>query len=298
MTDSRVLVVGATGLLGRQVSRLLREAKRPVRALVRTTSAQETRAWLESNEVELFNGDLKDESSLLRACTNVETVISTASATLSRQEGDSIAAVDEAGQLALVRSAKAAGVKRFVLVSFAPISVDCALQRAKRKVETELVNSGMQFTILQPTNFVDVWLSPALGFDPVHGKARLLGTGEQPVSWVALCDVARFAAAAADSEAMKNTTILLGGPDALSPLQVVKIFEEQGAPKVELEFVPESALQAQLAGSTDAIQEAFAALMLNTARGYVVNARDAVRLLPGQLTTVRDYAKRVLSESV
>ena len=84
MTDSRVLVVGATGLLGRQVSRLLREAKRPVRALVRTTSAQETRAWLEANEVELFNGDLKDESSLLRACANVETVISTASATLSR----------------------------------------------------------------------------------------------------------------------------------------------------------------------------------------------------------------------
>jgi uncharacterized protein YbjT (DUF2867 family) len=294
MTDSRILVVGATGLLGRQVARLLCEAKKKVRALVRTTSDSQTRDWLQTKGVELAYGDLKDADSLRQACANIDTVVSTASATLSRQPGDSIATVDEGGQLALVKVAREAGVRRFVLVSFAPTKVDCALQRAKRKVEAALVDSSMQFTVLQPTDFADVWLSPALGFDPVHGKARILGTGEQPVSWVAMSDVARFAVAAVESEIMTNKTILLGGPDALTPLQVVRIFEEQGAPKVELEFVPESALEAQLAKASDAVEEAFAALMLSTARGIVVNARDSVQLLPGQLTTVRDFAKRVL----
>jgi nucleoside-diphosphate-sugar epimerase len=43
----------------------------------------------------------------------VEAVISTASSTLSRQEGDSIESVDRLGQIALVQAAKAAGVQHF-----------------------------------------------------------------------------------------------------------------------------------------------------------------------------------------
>jgi uncharacterized protein YbjT (DUF2867 family) len=106
------LIVGATGLLGSEICRLLAAAHKPVRALVRPTSDQGKIAQLESLKVEIARGDLKDRSSLDAACRGVSTVISTASSTLSRQEGDSIQTVDLDGQLNLVDAAKAANVSR------------------------------------------------------------------------------------------------------------------------------------------------------------------------------------------
>src|SRR6185295_4203268 len=97
-----------------------------------------------------------------------------------------------------------AGVKHFIFVSFAPVSVDFELQRAKRAVESDLRTSGMTFTIIQPVNFMEVWLSPALGFDPLGGKVRIFGSGEQPVSWVSLQDVARVCAQSVDNPRVAN----------------------------------------------------------------------------------------------
>ena len=159
------LIVGATGILGGEVCRLLRERSRPVRALVRATSDPEKAARLQTSGCEVVRGDLKDRASLERACAAVDTVVSTASSTLSRQEGDSIESVDRLGQLALIEAAEAAGVRHFVLVSFGSVDLEFPLQSAKRAAEDRLRRSAMTYTILQPSFFTDVWLSPALGFD-------------------------------------------------------------------------------------------------------------------------------------
>ncbi|NLE88551.1 MAG: SDR family oxidoreductase [Myxococcales bacterium] len=292
-----ILVVGSTGLLGREIVRLLRAADVPVRALVRASSDSSVQATLREQGAETVVGDLKSPDSLAAACDGVRAVISTASATLSRQPGDSIESVDEQGHLALVNAARNARVDHFVHVSFAPLHVDCALQRAKRTVERAVEESEMAHTILQPLDFMEVWLSPALGFDPVHGKARILGDGQQPVNWVSFLDVARFAVAALEVPALRDKTLPLGGPDALSQLDVVRLFEQLGGPKVELEFVPEGALEAQLAGAQNPIEEAFAALMLNTARGYRASPRAALELVPGRMMTVREFATRQLKNA-
>jgi uncharacterized protein YbjT (DUF2867 family) len=291
------LVVGATGILGQEIVRMLREAGKPVRAFVRSGPDSSKREALSTRGAELHLGDLKRPDTLEAACREAETVISTASATLSRQDGDGIESVDEQGHLDLVEMAERAGVKRFVFVSFAPLKVDCALQRAKRRVEARLEASSMAYTVLQPVDFMEVWLSAALGFDPANGKARVFGSGEQPVSWVSLFDVARFAVAATENRELERKVLPLGGPDALSPLRVIEIFKELGAPDVAVEFVPEAALEAQLASALDPVQEAFAALMLSTARGYTANPREAVRLVPGRLGTVREYAMKVLKNA-
>ncbi len=290
-----ILVAGATGFLGGEVTRLLRAAGKPVRALARTTSEAGKKAALEGHGAEIHHGDLKAPESLAAACLGATTVVSTASATLSRQDGDSIDTVDRDGQIALVDAAAAAGVKHFVFVSFAPLPVDCALQRAKRAVEARIRESGMTYTILQPTDFMEVWLSPALGFDAAHGKARVLGAGDKATSFISLGDVARFAAAAVDAPGARNATFTLGGPEAVSYLDVIRAFEAAGGPKVEVEHVPEAALEAQLAGATNAVEEAFGALMLSTARGLPVSSAEALEAMPMTLTSVADYAKRSLA---
>jgi uncharacterized protein YbjT (DUF2867 family) len=297
MKERQTLVVGGTGLLGAEIVRLLREAGKPVKVMVRTTSDPEKIAQLELRGAEVVRGDLKDRESLVNACQGIDTVVSTATATMSRQPGDSVASVDHQGQLDLIDAADQCGVKQFVFISFAPIQVDCALQRAKRVVEARLLQGKMAFTVLQPIDFMEVWLSPALGFDPIKGPASVLGNGLQPVNWISLLDVARFAVSATENRALQGKVLPLGGPDALSPLQVLKIFEELGAPKVKVEFISEKDLEEQLEKAADAVQEAFAAIMLSTARGYAANPRDAVEVLPGRLRSVREYAAEVIRQS-
>lgn len=297
MTDTQeILVVGATGVLGAEVVRVLRAAGRSVRALVRPSASPERRAQLEALGARLVSADLKDRQSLDAACRGVSTIISTASATLSRQEGDSIDSVDDAGHLSLIQAAEDQRVGHFVFVSFPETGLDFALERAKRKVEARLRESRVTFSVLQPAFFIETWLSPHFGFDPAHGSARLLGSGDGKVSWVSLQDVARFVAAASEGGRFAGQVLTLGGPDPLSQRDVLRIFQELGTPS----FTPdtsmtEAVLQGMLAGASNPIEEAFGALMLCAARGLVVDPRPAQALLPGRLVTVRDYAARVLN---
>ena len=288
------LVVGATGLLGSEVCRLLAAEGKPVRALVRQTSDQTKVAQLESLNVEIARGDLKDRSTLAAACRGVNAVISTASSTLSRQDGDSIQTVDLEGQLNLIDAAKAANVSRFVLVSFPQSDVDFPLQSAKRAVEDRLKDSGLNYTILQPTFFMEVWLSPALGFDAANGQAQIYGTGENKVSWISYKDVAKFAVLSLNNSAASNAVIKLGGPEALSPLEVLRIFESVQEREFAVQHVPEEALRGQKESSTDPLQQSFAGLMLYYCAGDVIDMRETLQKFPVRLTSIRDYAQATL----
>jgi len=291
------LVVGASGMLGTEICRKLAESGRPVRALVRASTGAAKRDTLRNLGADFAYGDLKESSTLAAACRGVATVISTASSTFSRQAGDTIESVDSAGQLELVRAARVAGVQHFIFISFPPAPGDFALQRAKRAVEKELAEGGPAYTVLQPTFFTEVWLSPAVGFDAANASARIYGSGQNPISWISYLDVARFAAASVDNTAARNRVIKLGGPEALSPSQVVQVFEEITGKKFAVTYVPEEALRGQLATAPDSRQQAFAALMLYYAHGDVIDMKPASAIFPQQvsnLTAVRDYARSLL----
>jgi uncharacterized protein YbjT (DUF2867 family) len=289
------LVVGATGSVGEQICRLLRRAGKPVRALCRSTADPAKRQALAGLGVELHDGDLKDPVSLGRACEGITTVISTASSTLSRQAGDSIESVDLRGHLHLVEAIRRSAVSHMVFVSFAKQALDFPLQTAKRAVENELLSSGRTYTILQPTYFTEVWLGPALGFDAGRGNVRILGSGEAKLNWISLQNVAEAAAACVDNPRAHNKVFGLGGPEALSQLEVLRLFESLGAPKPKVEFVPEADLAGQFSTAQDPLGRSFAALMLTVARGQVVDGRAAVEALQLKLTDVKSYARAILS---
>ncbi len=288
------LVVGATGLLGTEICRLLAARGKPFRALVRATSDKSKVAQLQSLGAEIAQGDLKDRSSLEAASKGINAVISTASSTLSRQEGDSIQTVDLEGQLSLIDAAKAAGISQFIMVSFPPTANEFPLQDAKRAVEEHLKQSGLNYTILQPSVFMEVWLSPVLGFDAANAKAQIYGSGQNKISWISYKDVAKFATESLDNPAARNAVIELGGPEGLSPLEVVRIFEQVQGRAFEVQHVPDEALLAQKKTATDPLQESFAALMLYYSAGNVIDMSETLRKLPVQLTSVKDYAQASL----
>ena len=285
-----ILVAGATGYLGSEICSQLIATNKSVKGLVRATSDANKVAHLEQSGIETVEGDLKNKASLENALQGVSAVITTVSSTLSRQEGDSIQTVDDEGQINLVNAAVNAGIKHFVYISFPELG-ECPLQTAKRKVEKQLAESGLSYTILQPTYFMEVWLSPVLGFDYPNAKATIYGEGKNKISWIAIKDVASFAVAALDNPAAKNTVIELGGPEALSPLEVVNIFEIAKEKKFELQFVPEEAITAQRDGAQDPLSESFAALTLGVVKGSEIDMENTLDDFPTHLTSVNDYAR-------
>jgi uncharacterized protein YbjT (DUF2867 family) len=289
------LIVGATGLVGGEICRRLSAQQKPVRALVRPTGDASRIDELCGSGAELAAGDLKDPASIRAACAGATAVLSTASSVLSRQPGDTIDGVDRIGQLQLVEVAASAGVKHFVYVSFSPMAEDFALQRAKREVEQALIASGMTYTILRPTFFTEIWLSPTLGFDAAARRARIYGTGENPISWISFPNVAEFAVRSLDAPAARDAIFTLGGPEALAPLQVVRIFEELGGAPFTVEYVLESVLRAGMTSARRALDEAFAALSLAYAHGEAIDMRATLEVMPVRLIGVREYAQWLLN---
>ncbi len=286
----KTLVVGATGLLGLEICQRLTAAGQRVRALIRPTSDAGKRAALVALGVELVEGDLKDAGSLARATDGVQAVISTASSVHSHEPGDSIETVDQQGQVALIESARQAGVDRFVFVSFRENpAIQFPLTVAKRTVERALKSSGMAYTILQASYFMEVWLTPALGFDAANGQVRLYGDGSRPISWISYRDVARAAVAAVTEGTARNMVVELGGPHALSPREVVRMFEAAGAGDIKTESLDEAALQARMKDAADSLQKSFAGLMLQCAAGDAIDPTTSTRLFPFQMTSVRDF---------
>jgi uncharacterized protein YbjT (DUF2867 family) len=291
-----ILVVGSTGRLGSEIVRQLREQNQPVRALVRKTSDLEKVANLASLGATIVEGDLTDRASLVAACRGADTVITTATSTASQTPGDSIPRIDQLGQLHLVEAAMETGVRQFIYMSYScNIKVDCPLTTAKRTVEYRVIGSGMNYTILRPCYFMEVWLSPFVGFDYPNSQARIYGSGQNPISWISYVDVARFTVMAVKEPAARNAILELGGPDKLSPNEVVKLFEQSGGKAFRVDHVPVEALEGQKAATDDPLQQSFAGLMLSYAQGDPIDMQDALRAFPVTLTSVKDYAARVMA---
>ncbi len=219
-----ILVVGSTGELGRRVVELLRASGEQVSCLVRP---QTDDGQLRALGVRTVRGDLTDPASLLAACADVDAVISTATAIgrlLSGKGGPSITEVDEIGTASLVAAAEAAGVDRFVYVSYAgaDAGLGSPLERAKVATEKLLRASPMRETIVRPDAFQEVHLAPLGRFDMASGKVAVFGKGDTPRRWVSTDDVAALIAdVAVDPGA--PALIEFGGPEALSRNEAIAV---------------------------------------------------------------------------
>jgi uncharacterized protein YbjT (DUF2867 family) len=288
-----ILVVGSTGNLGSEICRRLTNSGKPVRGLVRSRSDPEKVARLKAMGVETVIGDLRDPASLAAACQGAEAVITTATTTLSMQPGDSIPVTDQQGQLDLVQAARQAGVRKFVFISIPQRIEPCPLTTAKRIVEQAVISSGMDYTILCPCIFMEIWLSPALGFDYPSAKATVYGDGHAKNGYISLGDVAEYAMQSLDNPGARNALFELGHPQMHSLLEVVRIFEQASGKSFDLQFVPAAALEAQRDVATDPLQISFSAMMHNMATGIHVDTSRAQKAFPDiKLKSVKEFASQ------
>lgn len=238
---ARVLVVGATGLLGARVSARALAAGHLVRAMVRLQS--KGRHALASSGCELIEGDLKNPATLDAACRGMDVVITTANSMLSRRRGDSIETVDRRGGLHLVGAASRAGVTRFIYTSVSPqFTETIPFIHAKREVERAVRTSGMAWVTLQPTAFMEIHAGPLGGWNLRANRARIAGEGTTPVGYIATGDVAAFAVAAIDHPTV-NCDLPLAGPEPLTAMEALHIAEGVTGKRFTVQRMPISVIR-------------------------------------------------------
>ncbi len=222
-THQKILVVGATGALGRPVVKLLCERGVAVRALNRHPDQAVDLAALGA---EVVAGDLTDEASLQRACQGVTRVLAAAHGLLGRGRFRS-EEVDDTGHRRLISTARAAGVQRFVYTSAYGAAADHPIDffRTKHQIEQVLASSGLDAVILRPTAFMEHHVHNFNGQVVLDkGKARLIGPGTKPRNFVCATDVARFALRALLEDPPPFRRLDIGGPDHASNLDVARLY--------------------------------------------------------------------------
>ncbi len=236
----RVLIVGGTGTLGGYLTRRLLAGGTPVRVMSRQAARA---AALRSAGAEVVEGDLLDGESLLRACDGAEVVVAAAHSLLGRGPNAS-PHVDGAGHLALIRAAQTTGASRFVYISayaHDPAYHQIPFFRLKLEVEARLKASGLTFTIVRPTAFMDFHAHVLIG-TPILEKRKvvLVGRGERPRNFVAADDVARLVVLALGEVTLAGETVDIGGPENLTTMDVVRRYERIAGTRARLLHVPRS----------------------------------------------------------
>jgi uncharacterized protein YbjT (DUF2867 family) len=230
------LVVGATGSLGRRVVKALRDQGKPVRALTRDRARAADLALLGA---EVVQGDLRDPASLERACQGVARVLSAAHG-FDGKDGNSPAGVDAQGNRDLVRVARKAGVRHLVLASAVGAAPEnpVDLFRCKFEAEQAVRASGLGFTVLRATAFMEFWA--AMIGTPIlrTGKVTIFGRGQNPMNFVSVDDVAAYALLALDDPRAEGRTLEVGGPENLTMIEVATIFEKEAGRPARRTHVP------------------------------------------------------------
>jgi uncharacterized protein YbjT (DUF2867 family) len=293
-----ILVAGATGVLGSEIVRRLIARGEKVRAMVRTTSAPEKVERLRTTGAEIVVADVKDPPTLLAACVGVDAVISTITTIVTSQPGDSFEATDRDGTKALIDAARDSGARKFVFVSFdTSKSVEYPLSNAKHEAEEHLKKSRLDYTILHPSFFCEIWLGPMLFADTVACTAKVYGKGTDKLRYVAVADVAEFAVQSLTNPAARNAVIPVGGPEEISQREAVRLFEEAYGKKFNVIEVPEAALEAQWSSAENPFDKTFAGLMLGLARGFDSGIKPPFDEFPMQMTSPRDYVRSMARAS-
>ena len=203
-----VLIVGGTGTLGTLLVGRLTAVGRRVRVMTRDPKRAQ---HLAGENVEIVVGDLRDPGAIAHAVTGVQVVVNAAQGGFRTSGGSTPASVDGEGGSELLAAARAGGVEHFVLLSIYDVRPDHPLElwRIKYRAEGELKASGLSWTIVRSTAFME-WGAAMVGAPLLKtGKTLVYGRGNNPINFVSADDVARLVELVIADSSMRGRTVTI-----------------------------------------------------------------------------------------
>ncbi|MBI3581569.1 MAG: SDR family oxidoreductase [Nitrospinae bacterium] len=216
-----ILVTGATGTIGSELSKLLSSKGIKFRAYVRSVKKAEA---LKLVNMEIFNGDLSDKVALKKGMRGMSRVFLLSSADPRQVEY----------QRNVIEAAKAEGVKLIVKLSAygAAAKSPRSLARWHWETEEELRKSGVPYAILRPTMFMQNLLMSA---ESVKKEGVIRSPiGEAKASFIDARDIAKCAATILTGRGFEGKVYELTGPRAITYRDIAKELTKVGGHEVKV----------------------------------------------------------------
>jgi uncharacterized protein YbjT (DUF2867 family) len=280
-----VLVIGATGVMGRELMRSL-EGRCRLRALVHSdvSDAEIARRYPRAERVQR---DLLDSTSLHPAFAGVDRVflLTPSVPEQARLEENALAA------------GVAAGVRRIVYVSSTDVRWEIELSAAHRAMERRLAATGVEHTVLRP----EYLLNNLLGELDELARGRLVApSADGRLPFVDARDVGAVAAAALLAPEPPPGPLEVTGPESLSWAQLAARLEAAlGRPVEHVDPDPgQWAQEAVSAGMTPWLAHALAEYFETLRERPLEASDDAGRLIGRGPRSVEEFAGDVLAPAM
>jgi uncharacterized protein YbjT (DUF2867 family) len=231
-----IFIIGGTGKVGQELLKQL--AVKNVKAKVLVRSAQKAES-VKSLGHEPVEGDFTKPSTFENALNGVEKLfLLTTSSSPDRWAADEIAIVD---------AAKKAGVKTIVQLSAVGSTLDSPINLAQQhaKVEAYVKASGLAYTILQPSGFMQNFLGQAGSIQQgaIYGNYK-----EGKMAFIDARDIAAVAVAALTESGHEGKTYVITGSEALSYPQVASKLSQVTGKTVNYVDIPAEGVVKGMAG--------------------------------------------------
>jgi uncharacterized protein YbjT (DUF2867 family) len=293
----QLLVVGATGTLGRQIARRALDAGHQVRCVVRSPRKA---AFLQEWGCELTRGDLLEPDSLDYALEGQEAVIDAATARAT--DAGSAYDMDWTGKQNLFAACQRAGVKRLVFISLlnAAQHRQVPLMDIKACTEDWLEASNLDYTILRCVAFMQGLISQ-FAIPVLEGQTVWVSGLPTPIAYMNTQDMARFAVAALDHpDATGRRSFPVVGPRAWTTGEITQLCERYTGKDARLFRVPPvlMGLMRSVTGFFEASLNIHERLAFEAVTGggerldaSMEDTYAAFGLDPAETTTLEDYLK-------
>jgi uncharacterized protein YbjT (DUF2867 family) len=215
----RIFLSGSTGYIGGRLAPVLLEQGYKVRCFVRSAAKLRDRPWASYDGVEVFEGDISDQSSLieaLRGCEVAYYLIHSMEASVGEYRSRDLILAEAFDQACAV-----AGVQRILYLGGLGETGEGLSKHltSRREVETALASSGVPVTVFRAAMIIG---SGSASFEilrylverlPIMITPRWVSTESQPI---AVSDVIFYLSEALRVPETVGKTIDIGGPNILS----------------------------------------------------------------------------------
>lgn len=263
-----ILIIGATGTIGRILVKQLTAQGATFRAFVRDFAKGEALGC------DYVVGDLDDAKSVAAAVTGVERVFlnSAPGPDLTRQ------------QTAVIDAAKAAGVSHIVKLSAPGADRQSQVLQARQhgEIEAYLAESGLAWSLLRPSFFMQNFFGHA---NSIRHMGQFFGAyRDGRIGFIDVEDIAAVATMLLTGDAHEGEAFHLTGSESLTHAEVALCFSQKLGREIQYVDLPVAQMVAQMlaSGMHEDFARGLGVMMTGMAAGYAAATTDVFFKLTGQ----------------
>ena len=236
----KILLVGATGTLGRQVAKQAIEEGHEVRCIVRNPRKA---SFLQEWGCELTKGDILRKNDISYALQDIEAVID--SSTSRPEDKESIYEIDWEGKLNLFNECEAKGIKRVIFLSIILTENfrNVPLMDVKYCTEKLLEKSNFDYTIFQSAAFMQGVISQ-FAIPVLDNQAVWISGAPTKIAYMNTQDMARIIVASIENTKTYRNKLPLVGPKAWDANEIIALCEKYSERKAKIFRISDMVIKA------------------------------------------------------